>query len=375
MVEEVRPHTGIPGPYVISAAFVNAHSHLEYRGLMGRLASKEYWPWLREITVAKMGQSMGDVRSDCRLAAFENKATGVAMIGEHSDRPLAGEALAQAGIGGVIFQEVITLNEPDGPQAKIERVWKAAELNRAAFDDHVYLSPHAYFTVDRETLATFGERPDGNAGFRSTDTKASPISIHVAESIYESELTREGRGPIADLYSLLGKPHTPTGKGIAETLADLGLARACAQWVHCCDVSAFDIELIAGAGVTVAHCPRSNTNLDCPTAPIREMLDAGISVGLGLDSAASSGPIDMFAEMRAALKVSVDRGGPLTPEEVWLMATTMGADSLPIETPRWDIEAGSYVPLIAIYVPGATCIEDLIERGSPDRVTWFDACD
>ena len=107
-------------------------------------------------------------------------------------------------------------------------------------------------------------------------------------------------------------------------------------------------------------------NLNCPTAPVRQMLDAGILVGLGLDSAASSGPIDMFEEMRA---VSV----LIRPEEIWNMATTMGADSIRFaahELPAWRIERGSSVPLIKINVTDAYSTEELIERGSPDRVEW-----
>lgn len=366
---EVRPHTSVPEPYVISPAFVNAHSHLEYRGLMGGLESTDYWPWLREITAAKRGQAVEDVRRDCHLAAAENRATGVALIGEHSDRPFAGDALHEAGIEGVIFQEVITLNEADGPEAKLRRIEEAAEANRSSFDGPVCLSPHAYFTVDRGTLSAFGERSAGNADLRSAER---PISIHVAESLHESEFTRDGKGPIAELYRSFGIEFEPTDKNVVETLAALGLAREGAQWVHCCDLSATDVHLMAAAGVTAAHCPRSNRNLNCPIAPVREMIDAGIPVGLGLDSAASSGPIDMFAEMRFAVESSVVRGRPLMPEEVWLMATSMGARSLPIETPVWEIAPGSNVPLISIHIPDATCTEDLIERGSPELIRRFD---
>ncbi|MBC8063981.1 MAG: hypothetical protein H7Y17_04070, partial [Chlorobia bacterium] len=49
-ITEVRPHTGIPENFVVSPAFVNAHSHLEYRGMQGKLKSEEYWSWIREIT-------------------------------------------------------------------------------------------------------------------------------------------------------------------------------------------------------------------------------------------------------------------------------------------------------------------------------------
>lgn len=359
VIEEIRPHTAIPDHYIISPAFVNAHSHLEYRGLQGKLTETEYWPWIREITALKQTQTEEEVRADCLTAAKENRATGVALIGEHSDRPFAGEALAKEKLGGIIFQEVITFLEHQDPKSKLESIKKKADQNRTVFDGPVYLSPHAPYTVDSSTLAKLGKSGD-------------PLSIHVAETPLETEFFELGTGPIADLYNRFDYPFKPTGKSVVETLSDHCLVRKKAQFVHCCALRPNEIDLIAGAGVTVAHCPRSNVHLKCPSAPIRELLDAGVLVGLGLDSAASSGPFDMFAEMGCALRVSRLRGRGLEAEEVWQMATSMGARSLPLQNrPDWEILPGSSVPLIKLNVPGAQTTEDLIEQGSPERVEWI----
>lgn len=135
-----------------------------------------------------------------------------------------------------------------------------------------------------------------------------------------------------------------------------GLASPGAQFVHCCAASQDDLMILARQGVRVAHCPRSNVALGCPAAPIREMLDLGIEVGLGLDSAASSGPIDMFQEMRCALEVSCHRGKPLTAREVWRMATS--ASSI--------LEA----PLVKLHVPLSNSIEEVLEVATPNQVEW-----
>lgn len=355
-IQEIRPHTGIPDDCVVSSAFVNAHSHLEYRGLQGHMEQADYLPWIREITLKKRQQSPAQVREDCLLAARENRATGVALIGEHSDRPFAGEALRAAGISGVVFQEVITFNEPENRAAKLATVKQNAELTRSQFQP-VFLSPHAYFTVDRTTLSEMG-------------AAKGPLSIHVAETPMESQFTREGAGPIADLYRSSGMALRPTGVGIVKTLDELGLAHSRAQFIHCCAVTEEEIELMASRGVRVAHCPRSNARLKCPPAPIREMLDAGIKVGLGLDSPASSGPIGMFEEMRAALETSIERRRPLTAEEIWRMATDPSV--LPVESPPWGICVGSKAPLIRIHLAGALSTDDLIEGATAAMVEWVE---
>lgn len=357
VVTAIRPHTGAPEPFVLSTAFVNAHSHLEYRGQQGAIAAAGYWDWLVELTRTKRTQTVGEVRTWALLAAKENMETGVAAIGEHSDRPVSGEAMAEYRIAGTIFQEVLTVGEAD-PKAKVEAVREAAAANASAFGGPVVLNPHAYWTVDEATLRSFG---------------AGPLSIHVAESELERECYVNGTGPMAEALARWGSAVSPRGVSTVRLLNDIGLTRPGVQFVHCCDLDSADIHVIAAHGVTVAHCPRSNRRLQCPPAPVRELLDAGVAVGLGMDSAASGGPIDMFAEMRAALDTSCFRGKPVTPEETWRMATCMGAFSIGIS--NWEIEIGSRVPLLRLDAPDACCIDDLIGMGTPEqveRLEWND---
>lgn len=360
VIQEIRPHTGVPGSFVVSPAFVNAHSHFEYRGMQDQLEGQDYTAWIRELTQRKAEQSMEEVREDCLLAAEENRESGIAMVLEHSDRPYSGAAMRQFGLRGAIMQEVITLFEQDAPEAKLQEVRSRADANRREFGGPVYLSPHAFQTVDAKTLASLG-------------AQGQPVSIHVAETEHENEFTRRGEGPIAEFFRRLGIPFQPTGASVVQSLADLDLIRVGSQLVHCCALEAGDVEVIARSGASVAHCPRSNFRLRCPVAPVSELLSAGVRVGLGLDSAASGGPIDMFDEMRAALTASLEIGNPLTPKGVWRMATGAGHASISAHTgdsSSWEIAVGSSLPLIEIHVAGASGIEDLITEGGPEKVRW-----
>lgn len=363
VIQDIRSSTGPFDPYVLSPAFVNAHSHLEYRGMQGQIPHPEYYEWIYELTRLKPLETAEFVREQCRIAALENRRTGVAWIGEHSDRPGSAEAIVGQGLGGWIFQEVITSGSPDIPrqlqslQARVEENRDYLCTSRSALCTS--LNPHAYFTVDRETLRQLG-------------ANGQPSSIHVAETIHESNFTRTGTGPIADRRRAYGVHFDTYGRSVVEVLDDLGVLRPGTQCVHCCDVDDNDIAIMASRGVTIAHCPRSNVRLQCPVAPAREFLDAGITVGLGMDSPASGGPIDMFAEMRCALQVSQERGNPLTGEEVWRAATSEGFKSFgKPKNEAWDIYAGSSTPLIQLHMQGVTETSDLIELGSPSVVSWL----
>ena len=66
----------------------------------------------------------------------------------------------------------------------------------------------------------------------------------------------------------------------------------------------------AAHGVGVAHCPTSNLRLGAGVAPVRDLLDAGVRVGLGVDGTASNERGDLFVEVKQALLVARGRGGP-----------------------------------------------------------------
>lgn len=354
-VVTLRPHTGIPENFVLSPAFVNAHSHLEYRGMLDQIESPDYWGFLREITALKLEQSAEQVRADTFKAANENRRAGIVAIIEHSDRPYAGEALASQGFGNppsMVFQEVITFFEQGSPDAKLETCRRLAEAQQSVFGAEVFLTPHTGFTVDANTLRALGK-----AG--------APVSVHVSETTAEEDLFRRGTGPIADFYRAHNmEPPTPGCSAVAW-MAECGLAHPKSQFVHVCGIDDADIELLAANDVAIAHCPRSNLRLQCPIAPVRRMVEAGVRVGLGLDSCASGGPIDMFAEMRACLQASRDRGEPLSAEQVWRLSTVDGCKAVAFGRP--DLPP---LPWIKIHTEAAATTEDLM-RSSPDHVEWL----
>lgn len=333
---EFSPHTGIPEPYILSPGFVNAHSHLEYRGMQGKLDHhREFVAWIRGLRDLKQAETAAEVLEACILGATENRKTGVAWIIEHSDRLGSRAAMTAAGLEGTVLQEVITFFENADPGVKL------SEIREKAAAQNARLTPHAPYTVDAKTLQSL----------------ESPISVHVAETQNENQWVREGTGPMAEAWASVGYQIEPGHRSMVAYLDSLGLVTPGNQFVHACAVDEEDLNLLAAKGVHVAHCPRSNERLGCPIAPVRRMLERGIPVGIGLDSPASSGPIDMFAEMRAALHLSRYSGNPLTAESFWKMATapTFGAQ------PRgW----------FKLHVTGATHTEDLLERGAPELVEW-----
>ena len=99
---------------------------------------------------------------------------------------------------------------------------------------------------------------------------------------------------------------------------------------HCVHLSDGDVQTFGSHGVGVAHCPTSNLRLGAGVAPVRDMLDAGVRVGLGVDGTASNERGDLFVEVKQALLVARGRGGPdaMTARDALRLGTRGGASVL-----------------------------------------------
>ena len=112
-----------------------------------------------------------------------------------------------------------------------------------------------------------------------------------------------------------------------EYLTDLGWLGGDVWCAHCVHLSPDDVADFAGSNTGVAHCPTSNLRLGAGVAPVREYLDAGIRVGLGVDGSASNERGDLLFEVKQALLVARGRGGPgaMTAREALWLGTRGGA--------------------------------------------------
>ena len=102
----------------------------------------------------------------------------------------------------------------------------------------------------------------------------------------------------------------------------------------------------AARGVAVAHCPVSNARHGHRAAPLRALLAAGIRVGLGTDSVASVGRLDLMAEARAARELA-----GLSADEALALATLDGARAIGLDAEIGSLRAGKWGDVTAIAPP------------------------
>lgn len=122
---------------------------------------------------------------------------------------------------------------------------------------------------------------------------------------------------------------TRYGKSLVEHLDELGMLDERMSAAHAIWISRDDIRRLANAGVKVAHNPLSNLRIGSGVAPVRQMLENGVQVGIGTDATNTSDGQSMFEATRIASYLS----RIVTPEsrhwlstaEVFELATAGGA--------------------------------------------------
>ena len=152
---------------------------------------------------------------------------------------------------------------------------------------------------------------------------------------------------------------------------------------HCVKLDATEIDLFARTKTGVAHCPCSNCRLGSGIAPIRQMRDSGVKVGLGVDGSASSDAGHLLSEARQMFLLQRVRNGAdsMRAREALEIATLGGASVLnrtdlgSIEVGKradiaiWDITglvaAGAWDPVASLVLNGPFNVRDLLVDGQP----------
>ena len=340
---------------VIIPGIVNAHSHLEYAVYAGFGDGQQFGPWLGTHIARKRALSFDEMVSIARRGVADSLAAGITTTADYSYSGAAAAAADELGLRATVYLEVFGRDPATTEQAFRLLRERAPESGLV----RIGVSPHAPYSCSLEV-------------YRWALSLGIPIGTHLAESANENEWLEHGSGPMAANGDVLVPP---TGKRSVATLADvLGPELLCA---HCVEVDADEIALLARHDVPVVHCPRSNALLGCGIAPLAELRAAGLRVGLGTDSPASTPSFDPWEELRTAIYLSRARSrrpDALDAPDALRLATLDSARALGLDHELGSLAPGKRADLTIVSIGGSPYdpVEDpsvaVVFGGSPGAV-------
>jgi cytosine/adenosine deaminase-related metal-dependent hydrolase len=266
----------------IVPGLVNVHVHLDSTAYAGFGAGLPFGDWLRLLVERRQALDDADHRALARVGAHHCLAAGTTTVCDVSATAAGAFACVEAGLRATAYVELLR----DDPVEARERFERATRDVGPSPTVALGASPHSPYTT-------------APAVWEAAYELGLPVTAHVAESPDEVEFTMRGTGGLAGVAAFCGV--SSPGETPVRALAAAGLLRPGLLAAHCVQVDDEEIGLLADSEVAVAHCPRANAALGCGIAPLRELLDAGVDVGLGTDGLASAPSLDLWDEARAAL--------------------------------------------------------------------------
>jgi len=320
---QLNEHILIPG-------LINLHTHAAMTLMRGLADDIPLMEWLnRHIWPTENRHVNADfVLDGTYLACAEMIRGGITCFNDMYFFPEAcAEAVLVAGMRAALGMIVIDFPTAYASDAD-DYLAKGLEL-RDKYHQYPLLSfcfaPHAPYTVSDKTftnILTYAEQLD------------IPIHTHLHETKDEIRISLESHGvrPI-------------------ERMQQLGLLSPNMIAVHMVHLTDHEIRLIHQYECNVAHCPSSNMKLASGFAPITSLLNQGINVGLGTDSAASNNRLDMFEEMRLAAllaKATSGHANNLPAYQALRMATLNSAHALGLGKLTGSLVAGKAADITAL---------------------------
>jgi cytosine/adenosine deaminase-related metal-dependent hydrolase len=345
------------GEQALLPGFINAHCHLDYTCLRGKIPrQKSFTDWIRAINAEKAKLSPEDYVASIDQGFAEAKRFGTTTIANLTAFPEL-VSRVQPPIRTWWFVELIDVRDPSRANEIVD-----AALEQLKATEDWGLAPHAPFT----TSANLYQRCDGIV--RSQNVL---LTTHLAESREEMSMFRDGSGPLYDFLKGIGRDMSDCGNGTPLKRFDLiggggspNRPRAIEVnrpylVVHLNELADDDFDLLARSTTkfSIVHCPRSHEYFGHSPFQFHKLRELGFNICLGTDSLASNDNLSLFAEMRAFQREFPD----VSPEEILKMVTINGARALRQENVLGKIRSGFLADLMAIPVGRSTsALEEIV---------------
>lgn len=330
------------GEVALLPGLINAHCHLDYTSLRGRISPPEsFTDWIRSINAEKAKLSEQDYVTSIAEGFSEAARFGTTTIANLTGFPQL-IAKIQLSLRTWWFAEVLDVRGQDSA-ANIIEVALGALQDAKGRPGGVGLAPHSPYTA---SAILFGVAQEAS---RETPLR---LTTHLAESREEMEMFREAKGPLYDFLKENGRDMSDCG-GSTPLQHFANTVTATDGWIiaHLNELAESDFDFLerSKGRFNVAHSPRSHNYFGHSAFPFQTLRSLGFNICLGTDSLATNDDLSLFAEMRAFQKSEPG----ISPEEILSMATLNGARALGEPHSLGKLRAGYWADTVALPFRGS----------------------
>jgi len=315
---------------LVLPGFVNTHTHAAMTCFRGIADDLELMEWLNDYMFPAEAKNVNPHLAywGSLLACAEMIKSGTTTfcdmyIFEEETARAAKEAGVRCLVGEVLFDfpspSCKTTEEGLAYTRRLAEKWYNDSLVK------IIVEPHSLYTCSRPLL---------QKAKIIADEFGLMLGIHLLENQQEHDQLLEKHG-----------------KSAVAFLDDIGCLDEKLLAFHCVYLTLDDIHRFAKHGCKVSHNPASNMKLGNGIPPITDMLEAGITVGLGTDGCASNNTLDMIKEMSTAAKlhkVAMLDPTVMDAKTAMRMATINGAKALGMGHRVGSLETGKKADIILI---------------------------
>jgi 5-methylthioadenosine/S-adenosylhomocysteine deaminase len=315
---------------VLLPGLINAHTHLSMTLFRGYADDMELHEWLaNKIWPLETKLTAEACYYGALLGCLEMIRTGTTtFVDMYFYMQDVARAVGKAGLRGILSYGVIDLFDEGRAQEEKEKTAAFLNFVKSLDNDRVQFAvgPHAPYTCSAETLLWAKEL---------AERERCILHLHVGETRKEqTDIERAQKARVVEYLHRIG------------ALSPQLLA------AHCVWLSKAEVKLLGEARSSVAHCPVSNMKIATGGfAPLPEMFEFSVPVGLGTDGAASNNTLDMFETMKfCALGHKAYRWDPtlLPAQKVLDLATIEAARAIRAEKELGSIEPGKKADMILV---------------------------
>lgn len=347
---------------LLMPGLVNAHMHSSEMLLRGRYERMPLEIWLLYAYPFLMDDPIGlrllFLRS--QLLAIESIRAGVTTVCDdffdpprHDLERLATvfRAYGEAGLRANVSAGTMNVPPLDAVPGANDLF---PEYLKSLLDFGPPLGFAAYRDFAEQAFATLHESFDGRLRFMLAPSAPQRCSADFYRGCYDMALER---GVPFHTHVLETRVQAATGtdlhgESLIAYMARLGVLGRNTAIAHSVWVSDHDMALMGDAGVSVAHNVVSNLKLGSGVAPVRRLLDAGVTVALGTDGVSSNDTASVWDLMRVAGLVHAAPGPDpsqwLDAGDILRMATIDGARSAMLDMVTGSLEMGKAADMLLL---------------------------